>query len=54
MYGGDKWSHDIWLETSKKRTEKLDSDFIAVDRNEHIRLELPKETHITNDRICLV
>ena len=38
----------------EKRTEKLDSDFISDDGFEEIRLELPKEMHIANDRVFFV
>ena len=39
---------------SEKRTEKLDPDFISDNGFEEIRLELPKETHIANNRVFFV
>ena len=54
VYTDDTLSPDIWLEKSKKRTEKTDPDFIPDHGNGEIRLELSKETHIANDRVFLV
>ena len=45
VYTDDTLLPDIWFEKSKKRTEKLDPDFIPDHGNGEIRLELPKETH---------
>lgn len=41
-------------EKSKKKTKKSDPDFIPEGENEEIRLELPKEMHIVNDRVFLL
>ena len=54
VYTDNTLSPHVRLEKSKKRTEKSDPDFIPDSRNEEIRLELPKETHIVNDRLYLV
>ena len=54
VYTDDTLSPDIWLEKSKKRTKKSDPDFIPDDGSKEIKLELPKETDIANDRVFLV